>query len=381
MKRFKLILLLFCSVLFSCEGFFDMEKELDLTGPETESKIVVQGVVQAGYPAYVLLTRSAPYFSPVNSSTYGNLFITDAVVKMKKRDGQSVDLVNVNQITTGVEEIDSMLDYMSQQYPGFYVEWPFDILNFSNLPYNDVIGDYGGRYDLEVIWNNDTITSTTTIPQDHTVDSVWFELDPLAQRDSLGNFWFRYSDPDTLGNTLMFESKRLAHIKEWINPQDETQINAYKLRDPLYARALWGFVRSDFEGANGNSFISFFQRGNISSLISSEYDDLVYEDDERGYFKMGQSVLGHDYYIHPDTVLIRISQIDNKSYLFWRSLEYQQSSNGNPFAEPLNLQSNIEGGFGVWYGQSSTYFKAIAKEGVVYRADEDRYYPFINEIL
>ena len=95
---------------------------------------------------------------------------------------------------------------------------------------------------------------------------------------------------------------------------------------------------------------------------------------------MGQSVPNHNEFIHPDTVLVRISQIDIQSYNFWRSFDYQQQGNGNPFAEPLNLQTNINGGFGIWYGKSSTYFKAIAKEGLVYKI-EDRYYPFINEIL
>lgn len=380
MKKIKLIL--FCCVLLtSCDDFFELEKEIDLTGPDTETKLVVQGVIQAGYPAYVLLTKSSPYFSQVNSTTYQDIFVTDASVKVKKRNGLEVNLVNINEISTGVQQVDSILYFLKQQYPGFYVEWPFDIFNFKDLPYKDVIGDYGGRYDLEILWNNDTITSTTTIPQDYTVDSVWFELDPLAERDSLGNFWFRYSDPDTLGNTLMFETKRIAHLKEWVNPNDNNQVSVYNLIDPLYAKALWGFVRNDFEGANGNSFVSFFQRGNISTIISSEYDDLVYEDEERGYFKMGKSVNNHDFYIHPDTVLIRISQIDYKSYLFWRSVEYQQSSNGNPFAEPLNLQSNINGGYGVWYGQSSTYFKAIAKEGLVFTRENHRYYPFIDEIL
>lgn len=379
MKRISLTIL--ASVfLVGCEGFFDMEKEIDLTPLNAEEKIVVQGVIQAGYPAYVMLTKSEPYFSELNSDSYENIFITDAVVTVTKKGGETVDLVNVNEIETGSPNLDDMLRDIGTQYPGFYVEWPFDIFNFNNLPYKDVIGDYGNRYDLEILWNEDTITSSTTIPYDYTVDSVWFKLDSLALRDSLGNFWFRYSDPDTMGNTIMIESKRIAHMKEWVNPEDPAHIFVTKTADPLYAKALWGFVRNDFEGLNGTSFESYFQRGNVSEMLSSDYADIIYEEKERGFFKSGQAVSNHDFYIHPDTVLIRFSQIDYDSYFFWRSLEYQQSSNGNPFAEPLNLQTNIEGAVGVWYGQSATYFKAVAKQGVVYKI-EDRYYPFVNEIL
>ena len=372
MNRFFYLIIIF--------SFYSCEKEVNLTPPNSNNKIVVEGVIQAGYPAYVMLTKSEPYFSTINSSSYQDIFITDAVVSVKKSGGEKVNLININSIQTKNPIIDSLVYSIAQQYPGFYVEWPFDITNFNDLPYKDVIGDYGKRYDLEVIWNLDTITSTTTIPYNHTVDSIWFKLDPFATKDSLGNFWFRYSDPDTLGNTIMFESKRLAHMTEWVNPEDSTNIIVKKSRDPLFAKALWGFVRNDFEGLNGTSFESFFQRGNISSIISSEYDDIIYEEGERGYFKMGQTISNHNEFIHPDTVLVRISQIDISSYNFWRSYDYQQSSNGNPFAEPLNLQTNINGGYGIWYGQSATYFKAVAKEGIVYKIEE-RYYPFVNEIL
>ena len=52
---------------------------------------------------------------------------------------------------------------------------------------------------------------------------------------------------------------------------------------------------------------------------------------------------------------------------FWRGLTRQSGSNGNPFAEPLNLPSNINGGLGVWTGYGSTYYKVpIIKETVIF---------------
>jgi len=115
MKKIKLIL--FCCVLLTgCDDFFELEKEIDLTGPDTETKLVVQGVIQAGYPAYVLLTKSSPYFSPVNSTTYQDIFVTDASVKVKKRNGLEVNLVNINEISTGVQQVDSILYFLKQQY-------------------------------------------------------------------------------------------------------------------------------------------------------------------------------------------------------------------------------------------------------------------------
>jgi hypothetical protein len=355
-----------------------MEKEIELTSSATTPKLVVQGVVQPGYPAYVMLTQSEAYFSSVSTDFY----VTDAEVKISDVNGVERSLINIADVPRyGIPEIDSMLYMLEEQMPGFYLEWIDEFVNPFVLftpPYN-TLADFGGRYDLSIVWQGDTITSTTTIPEDYIVDSVWFQLDELAPRDSLGNFWFHYNDPDTMGNTLMFEAKRLAHIKEWVNP-DNGNVAVSSIADPLMVKSLWGYVRNDFEGLNGTAFNSFFQRGEMSTLVSSDYNDIVYEAGERGYFKSGQSVPTHDKAVHPDTVLVKISQIDNAAYLFWRSIDYQAQSTGNPFAEPSNLQTNINGGYGVWFGQAPLYLKAVAKEGVVYKK-EDRHYPFVIEIL
>lgn len=362
-------------LLSSCEGFFDMEKEIDLVGSDTEGKIVVQGVIQPGYPAYVLLTKSEPYFSEVNNNTYENLFITDATVHVSNVAGELVELVNINDIPSfGFPQIDSTLEMIAQQYPGFYIEWPFDIQSFP--PYHTIAED-GERFNLSIIHNNDTITSSTTIPTEHGMDSLWFAIDETAPRDSLGNFWFHYTDPDTLGNTIMFEHKRLAHTKEWTNPETGN-IHVFQVSDQIFAKALWGFVRSDFEGLNGTAFDSYFQRGNVSNIVTDEWDDLIFEQEEHGYFKSGKSLNGHKQRVYPDTVLIRISQIDDAAFQFWRSVDYQSQATGNPFAEPINLQSNINGGYGIWCGQASFYYKAVAKEG---ETITERHHPFVDEIL
>lgn len=381
-KQFSIILSLLV-LLSGCDGFFDMEKEIDLSGPNSQSKIVVQGVIQPGYPAQVLLTRSEPYFSEVNGASYDNLFVTDASITVSDQYGQSKTLVSFTQILEenpllALAGIDSSFLAMAD---GFYVEWPFDILNFNNLPYKDVIAAAGERYDLHIAVAGDTLTSSTTIPNEHPVDSLWFVIDENAPRPNLGNFWFHYTDPDTLGNTIMFESKRLAHTKEqWIDSLSFVHVTP-GLSDPMFAKALWGFVRGDFEGLNGTAFDSFFQRGTVNSMLTDDWNGVIYEQEEEGYFKAGQSLDGHDKTVNPDTVLIRISQIDEAAFFFWRSIDYQAQSAGNPFAEPINLQSNIEGGYGVWYGQAASYYRAVAEEGRIFHHLEGNELPTVDEIL
>ena len=79
-------------------------------------------------------------------------------------------------------------------------------------------------------------------------------------------------------------------------------------RDPLFAKALWGFVRNDFEGLNGTSFDTYFQRGNLSSTLTATFDDIIFEQEEEGFFKAGQTLLEHDKTVYPDTVLVDLAK-------------------------------------------------------------------------
>ncbi len=369
-------------LLSSCEKFFEFEQEVGFSQENTETKIVVQSVIQTGYPAYAIVTKTQPYFSAVTDQTINELFVTDANIQISNKEGETVELININDIPEfGIQQVDATLDSIADLFPGFYIEWPFDII--LQPPYN-TIAKSGESFNMTVVVDGDSILAKTTIPNEHLMDSIWFEIDELAPRPNLGNFWFHYSDPDTLGNTIMIEHKRLAHTKEIFwgnNPPDEIMSNSFTVkqtRDPLFAKALWGFVRNDFEGLNGTSFDTYFQRGNLSSTLTATFDDVIFEQEEEGFFKAGQTLSEHDKTVYPDTVLVRLSQVDYNSYLFWRSVEYQASSNGNPFAEPINLQSNLSNGYGVFYGQAAVYYKLIAKEDTSYI---ERYYPFITEIL
>ena len=84
--------------------------------------------------------------------------------------------------------------------------------------------------------------------------------------------------------------------------------------------------------------------------------------------------------IKEDIVLIKFSQIDEASLKFWRGLIRQRGTNGNPFSEPKNLVSNINGGLGVWTGYSPVYYKVpIVKDTTIF--GESIYTPKIEDIF
>ncbi|MBT7481400.1 MAG: DUF4249 family protein, partial [Flavobacteriales bacterium] len=146
MKKYLLYLFII-SFLFSCR------KEISLDFPPIPEKLVVQGSIEPGFPPYVILTRNQGYFETIDSSTYNNLFISDAEITVFKLDGnETIDSIELSYELIGVIPVFTNLD--------FTIDWT----NFSQE---------GFRYNLEINWNESLVTSSTTIPHSTPLDSIW----------------------------------------------------------------------------------------------------------------------------------------------------------------------------------------------------------------
>jgi hypothetical protein len=143
--------------------------------------------------------------------------------------------------------------------------------------------------------------------------------------------------------------------------------------DDVFIKAF-GAVRNDIEGLNGDAFVSFFERGRSSNFTTTGFTN------HKAGFANFQSAYYNDTVgeVFADTVLFRFSQLDKASFEFWRSVIAQDIMNGNPFAEPINLKSNINGGLGVFEGKAAVYYKLIAREDTTFT---QRIYPKVFEIL
>ena len=344
MRRNLLYLILATILLFSCE------EEITLELPETTDKVVVEGYIQPSYPIFLQLTKSSGYFDEISENELANVFINNANVTVTRMsDNTSLQLY--------FNAIDSLGDV------GIYSDMSID----DPFAFSSEFAIIGERYKLQIIYNNDTITSVTGIPNieseaEKMVDSVWFVEDLLFP--NYGDFYFSYNDADTIGNNIMLESKRITHYRWGENEPDL-----------LFAKALWGKVRNDFEGFNGiKNFVSYFDRGEIDGMSGAIYDDK--EDALFGNFQTEHVDDSTGLIIPADEVLIRISQIEEAPFEFWRSTEFQEQMNGNPFAEPMNLQHNVNNGLGVWEGKGAIYYKVIAKKDTTFT---ERYTPELFE--
>jgi hypothetical protein len=179
-----------------------------------------------------------------------------------------------------------------------------------------------------------------------------------------GDFYFSYNDADTMGNNIMLEAKRIYHY------DFENEKNTPDFR---FTKALWGAVRNDFEGFNGvKNFVSYFDRGE-DNIFGNAHG--IKRNGDSGNFQASQKDTAEIWQL-ADEVIIRFSQINEASFVFWRDTEYQEQTNGNPFAEPINLSHNINGGFGIWEGKGAIYFKVIAQKDTTFT---ERYFPDIFE--
>jgi hypothetical protein len=55
-------------------------------------------------------------------------------------------------------------------------------------------------------------------------------------------------------------------------------------------------------------------------------------------------------------LILQLESITKDKYLFLKSIHLYEEAEDNPFAEPVLIHSNIEGGFGIFSAESRTYF-------------------------
>jgi len=315
--------LFFISIIFiSCQD------EITLDLPQAENKIVVQASIEQGYPPYVILSKNQGYFDPIDSSTFEGLFISDVEsirIWYTDENGYIVDSKDLQLIP--------FLDTISI--------FSVDDYNFVNHePYE--FSKEGRKYYLEIKRNNQIITSETTIPYATPIDCLWIQQSETADKDFKCDIRALYSDPADQQNNILIKSKRIEHYER---VSDHTDSLLCEIKNIPDGRLQLIDAGSDVL-INGQSFETYFPRPKESGFPSGAYNSTHVKD-------CNDSVVE----FKNDVVLIKFCQIDEPSMKFWRGLVRQVGTNGNPFAEPMNLSSNINGGLGVFTGYGAVYYK------------------------
>ena len=277
---------------------FSCTKDIEIELPETEEKFVVEGWIEQDQYPVVVLTTNTPYFDKFDSTALMDMFITDAKVTVS--DG------------TTTEHLAFTINFQNLEN----ADWPMVYFVGDTLK-----GEIGKTYTLSIEAEGKTLTAFTTIPQIIESDSLWFKVD--EGQDSLGYLWGLYSDDPNTNSYFRFFTKRLG-------------------RDNVYTPTYGSIVEDKF--FSGDTLEFSLVRG-IGSYTAAD----AYDDEELGYYKIG------------DTVVFRLTTIDQAHYNFWRTAEQEIMMGQNPFSSPVQIRSNIEGGLGVWGGYAADYDTLICK--------------------
>lgn len=314
MKRFNLLLLASAIALTACE------KEIEVELPRTDPRIVITGTIEPSRAPIVIVSRSENYFDPTDFNSLFGIFVSGALVTVDNGDGP-VQLAELSTMTMP----DDLLKDAAQ-----LIGVDPSLLQFLDLPVysladGSLLGEIGRSYALAVQAEGNSLSSTTMLYQQLPLDSVWFKLaNQDAGNDSLGFIWQTYSDPPGLGQHARWMAQR-------INLDTDGTI-----KDPFFVAPLFSAFEDKY--VDGLTFDWAINRG--TEPYSSDDDD---ENEERGYFKRG------------DTVVVKYLSIGAAEFDFYRTRDNSVANQGDLFSNPSNVIDNIEGGLGIWAGWTPWY--------------------------
>lgn len=153
--------------------------DIQIKAPESDTTYIVEGWIEQGGYAHVMVSHSLPYNSKIGLADLFELLVTDAQVTVKS-DSQTEKLLLVE---------DTMYTILPV-YRGFQIR-----------------GEPGKNYTLEVKIGDQVFTSTDTMMNPIGLDSLWFSPEPI--NDSLGYIHIRLRDPIQPGNYYRIFAKRL----------------------------------------------------------------------------------------------------------------------------------------------------------------------------
>ncbi len=304
------LVLLLATLLTGCE------ENLTLDIPEGEALLVVEGHIEQGAPPIVVLTRSVPVLSSFSEEALAGSYVHNAQVAVTTADR-----------TYMLEEVSSasftpaMRQQVAEQFsvpPEKLI--PTDGFVFYIYTSAELKGEIGQSYRLRISHEGSVLTAATTIPQLNPLEALWTVPHPDPQQDSLVTLMYRYQDPDTVGNSIRYFTKRN--------------------QEPFYPGLLTSVFNDEL--ING---------GNISFPL------------DRGEPKGQQEVNvdTYSYFSRGDSITVRWCAVDLPHYRFWYTLESEQNNNGSPVGTPNITRSNVKGGLGIWGGYGVTYHTIVVE--------------------
>tara|TARA_B110000858_G_scaffold34827_1_gene38930 strand:+ start:573 stop:1478 length:906 start_codon:yes stop_codon:yes gene_type:complete len=299
MKKIYLVLIIALTYI-SCE------KVIPFEGDVTIPKLVINSIFESDSTFKVHVSSSR---SVIETDSFQN--ITDAIVNIKDGNGNIVETLN-------------------HQENGFYVGQTF--------PQENQI------YKLEVNHSNySNIRGYDSLPSPITINSVDTSsiVDPI-NGDRL-QITMNFNDPESSQNYYLVETYS---VNEYLEIKDLDTTN-YDLDTTKQYMVLTDEV---------------FQNGGSPWREQGLFNDLLFNGQNKSleieipYYNETGNEIGYQWSYKTLSLRLYLHNISKSYYYYRTSLELYQSASGNPFAQPVQVYSNIENGFGVFAGSQISIF-------------------------
>ncbi|MFI5124608.1 MAG: DUF4249 domain-containing protein [Chitinophagales bacterium] len=279
--------------------FSSCEKNISIKLQPASTDLVVDASIENGQFPTVYLSTSISYFSQADPAALSGFFVHHAKVSM-----------NNGSITAQLKE-DSLLNDSTHSMIYYY---SFKTGDTSQK----FVGSFNHQYNLEITVGDKTYTASTSITSiNKRIDSLWWVRAPGSGDSDDVVVKARITDPAGLGDYTRYY----------------TSVNY----GPFYPGLQSVF---DDQITDGTIYSVNVDRG-VDRNLTINFD-------EYSFFSKG------------DTVQIKLANIDKATYDFWRTMEYNYQSIGNPFSSPIRVISNISnGGLGYFGGYAAQYASLI----------------------
>lgn len=294
------------------------EEDITVDVPTPENQIVVEGWIEQKQPPFVIVNENAAFFGQANVNDIDSFYVHDATVVVSNSQMQDTlreyclsEFANSG-LESDIAQAFGVPVSDNEDLPNICIYTVDNISEFFLNPknYTGIRGKLNTQYNLTVKAQGRTITGTDRIREKLPLDSLSFV--PKKNDDTLVTVYAHFFEPKESGNFVRYFTKR----------NDEPFIA------PLGASVF------DDNFFSGDYFRLPLERGERANDVGL---------DESGYFYRG------------DTVIVRWTHISKQHYDFWNTVEYDQSNSSNPFSSPTRINSNVQGGLGVWGGYAADY--------------------------
>lgn len=273
------------------------EKTVSFDINETEPKLVVEATIENGQAPVVFLSRSLSFYSKVDPATINNSFVRNAFVF----------------VSDGVKT-HRLKEYILPIGGGYYFYY-YSVNPAS--PSTIFYGEINRNYSLKIITEDGIeYNAVTTIPDTtRIIDSVYWKPAPPGNPAGKVSLMLKATDKPGFGDYIRYFTKK----------NDE----------PFYPGLNSVF---DDQVIDGSTYEVQVERGLDRNIDYPE---------------------GSVYFDRGDTITLKLSNIDKATFDFWRTMEFNFASIGNPFSTPTKVISNISGGALGYFGGYASKTRTI----------------------